>query len=280
LKRGNFTFSGDSNKIYSFSFYREFMRELIVVRNNEVFTTSQAIAKGVGHSHETVVRLIRNSSDLPQLMDLKSESLKTKGRTAEVFYLTEEQATLVVMLMKNSPVVRLFKSTLAKEFFKQRKIIHHLLLKQQNIEWLKKRQETKVMRRECTDVIQKFISYAKEQGSKSADHYYSNVSRMELTGLFLLEQKFPNARDVMNIRQLNVIEMADQIIANSLEDSMNKNIPYKECFQIAKERITTLASLMPKSPLPALLQKKEKINLDQFSSTPAPGAQQHLDTAI
>ena len=233
------------------------MRELVIVRNNEVFTTSQAIAKGVGHSHETVVRLIRNSSDLPQLQVLKSESLKTKGRTAEVFYLSEEQATLVVMLMKNSPVVRLFKSTLAKEFFKQRKMIQNLLVKKQNVEWLAKRNETKVMRRECTDIIQEFIEYAKDQGSKSADHYYSNFSRMEVTGLFIIEQKYPNARDVMSIRQLNLIEMADEAICISLKESMAKKTPYKECYQIAKERICLLASIFPKSPLPLLLSSEK-----------------------
>ena len=232
------------------------MNGLVFVKNNIAFTTSQMIANGVGHSHSTVLKLIRNSMDLDQLVDLKSRSLKTKGRDAEVFDLDEEQATLVVMLMKNTPIVRKFKSTLAKEFFKQRLMIQTLLNQQKDPERMIVRERTKVIRKECTDVIQQFVSYAKEQGSKSAEKYYMNLSRMELTGLFLIEQKFPNARDVMSIRQLNLIEMADEAIAISLSESMRDNIPYKECYQIAKERICMLARIFPPSPLPLLLESK------------------------
>ena len=67
------------------------MNGLVFVKNNVAFTTSQSIAVGVGHSHSTVLKLIRNSMDLDQLRDLKSRSLKTKGRDAEVFDLDEEQ---------------------------------------------------------------------------------------------------------------------------------------------------------------------------------------------
>lgn len=232
------------------------MNGLVFVKNNTAFTTSQMIANGVGHSHSTVLKLIRNSMDLDQLLDLKSRRLKTKGRDAEVFDLDEEQATLVVMLMKNTPIVRKFKSTLAKEFFRQRLIIQTLLNQQKDPERIIVRERTKVIRKECTDVIQKFVIYAKEQGSKSAEKYYMNFSRMELTGLFLIEQKFPNARDVMSIRQLNLIEMADEAVAISLQDSMSKNIHYKECYQIAKDRICMLAKIFPPSPLPLLIDSK------------------------
>lgn len=236
------------------------MSDLVIMENNEIFTTSQAIADGVGHGHSTVLKLIRNSTDLCQLRDLKSRSLKTKGRTGEVFYLDEEQATLVIMLMKNTSVVRQFKSTLAKEFFKQRRLLQALAIQKSNVEWMERRQETKIMRRELTDTIQEFIEYARAQGSKSADKYYMNFSRMELTGLFIIEQRYPNARDVMSVRQLNLIEMADQAIAISLRDSMEKEIPYKECYQIAKDKISLLVKIFPRSPLPQLLGCEEQEN--------------------
>ena len=234
------------------------MSVLVIMRNNEIFTTSQAISEGVGHSHSTVLKLIRNSMDLEQLRDLKSETLKTKGRDGEIFYLTEEQATLVITLMKNSPIVREFKSKLVKEFFKQRKLLQNLINQRTNAEWLEKRKETKVIRRECTDAIQKFVAYAESQGSQSASKYYMTLSKMELTGLFLMEQKYPNARDVMSMRQLNLIEMADEAIAIALEESMNLGLHYKECYIKAKEKIQLLAKIFPPSPLPVLLSHDNK----------------------
>lgn len=229
------------------------MKELVVVKGKEIFTTSLAISEGVNIAHQNVMALLKKYSNIEELSMFETGEVKTKGRPIVVAFLSELQATLLIVLMKNSPAVIGFKIKLTTAFFKQRRILQKILAQKQNEEWVIKRSESKVMRRESTDTIQDFIAYAKMQGSKSADKYYMNFSRMELTGLFLLEQKYPNARDVMSIRQLNLIEMADEAVSISLKDSMSKNIHYKECYQIAKDKICLLAKIFPKSPLPSLL---------------------------
>lgn len=232
------------------------MGELVIVNGKKIFTTSWIISENLNIQHESVIRLIKEYSNIEELSRLQIGELSTKGRPIKIFLLEELEAIILVSLMKNSPDVIVFKVNLAKAFIKYRNLAQQLLAQQKDAEWIVKRSETKVMRRECTDIIQKFIVYAKEQGSKSAEKYYMNFSRMELSGLFIIEQRFPNTRDVMSIRQLNLIEMADEAIAISLQDSMNKNIPYKECYQIAKERICMLAKIFPPSPLPLLLEQK------------------------
>lgn len=234
------------------------MGELVIVNGQSVFTTSWIISQNLNIQHESVVRLIKEYSSIDELSRLQIGELPTKGRPVKIFLFEEVQALILVSLMKNSPEVIKFKINLVKAFIKYRRIAQHTIIQKQNTEWIEKRQDTKAMRRECTDVIQEFIAYAKAQGSKSAEKYYMNFSRMELTGLFLIEQKFPNARDVMNIRQLHLIEMADEAVAISLKDSMSKNIPYKECYQIAKDRICLLAKIFPPSPLPLLLEKNHE----------------------
>ena len=229
------------------------MSELVVMHGKEIFTTSTIISENLNLQHDNVVALLKKYSNIDELALVQTEKLSTKGRALINYLLTEEQALILVSLMKNTPEVIKFKVGLVKAFIKYRKIASQLLIQKNNQDHIEKRQETKIMRRECTDIIQQFVAYAEAQGSQSASKYYMNLTRMELTGLFLIEQKFPNFRDVMNIKQLNLIEVADEVIANSLKDSMSKQIPYKECFQIAKECITRLASLMPKSPLPMML---------------------------
>lgn len=229
------------------------MGSLVFVKNNIPFTTSLEIAEGVNNSHTSVLKLIKSSLDLDTFFDLKSNKVKTKGAPVEVFSLTEEQATLLIALMKNTPIVRDFKNRLVREFFKQRKLLQKLLNQQSNAEWLSKRQETKAVRKECTDTIKKFVDYAISQGSQSASKYYVALSKMELSGLFLMEQKYPNARDVMSMRQLNLIEMADEAVATALEEAMNSGLHYKECYVKAKEKIQLLAKIFPPSPLPLLL---------------------------
>ena len=56
------------------------MNNLVFIEGNMIFTNSIEIAKGVNHSHASVLKLLRNSMDLYQLRDLKSRSLKTIGR--------------------------------------------------------------------------------------------------------------------------------------------------------------------------------------------------------
>ncbi len=232
------------------------MGELVIVNGVDIFTTSLIISENLNIKHDHLVKLLKVHSGIEELTAVQIQKVSTKGRAIVNYLFTEEQALILVSLMKNTSEVIKFKVNLVKAFLKYRKIAQQLTIQKQNIEWLEKRQETKVMRRECTDVIQRFVTYAKEQGSKSAEKYYMNFSRMELTGLFLLEQKFPNARDVMSIRQLNLIEMADEAVGISLQESMSKNIHYKECYQIAKDRICMLAKIFPPSPLPLLLESK------------------------
>ena len=227
--------------------------DLILIRKDELFTTTLAIAEGANIEHEHVVRLLKKYSYLEDLSRVENGEVRTKGRPIKIAYLTELQATLLIVLMKNSPEVIAFKTKLTKAFFKQRKMLQQLLIQKNNQDWIEKRQETKVMRRELTDMIQKFVLYAESQGSKSAPKYYMNISKMELTGLFLMEQKYPNARDVMSFRQLNLIEMADEAIARALDEAMNLGMHYKECYKFAKDRIELLAKIFPPSPLPLLL---------------------------
>ena len=49
-----------------------------------------------------------------------------------------------------------------------------------NRDWKKIRDECKEFRRIETDTIQRFVEYAKNQGSKSAGFYYKNICGNDL----------------------------------------------------------------------------------------------------
>ena len=224
---------------------------------NNVYTDSASLAIGLNMEHRSLVSLLKTHSEIKSFAEISTVKRRVWKKEVDVYLLTELQATLLIALMKNSPEVITFKIRLVEEFYRMRQVISTKAANEKNIEWMTTRKDSKIMRRECTDIIQKFVAYAEAQGSQSASKYYMNFSRMELTGLFILEQKYPNARDVMSIRQLRLVEMADEAIAISLQDSMEKNIPYKECFKIAKDKVCALAAIFPRSPLPLLLEKGE-----------------------
>jgi hypothetical protein len=226
------------------------MNELIIVKGNYLFTDSFAISIRVNMDHSSVVRLLLQHKDEDIFIGIVTQQRKTKRKLATVYLLDELQATFLITLMQNSREVIDFKKKLTKAFFKQRKALMMLLTQKQNAEWLAARDNGKVRRLEETDIIKKFVNYAADQGSKSAHQYYTNITKMENKALFFVEQRYPNLRDLMNPKQLNLIEMADRAIGIALEDGMNDKLHYKDIYLKAKEKIEALAKIFPRTPIP------------------------------
>lgn len=226
--------------------------KLVVLHNNEPMTTSLIVASGTKNQHKNVMGLIRiYKPDLEEFGEVAFETrLNKQGSPTEYAILNEPQTTLIITYMKNTKVVREFKKNLVKEFFRMRKLLLESSSRKDTPEWIKARQAGKVARRLETDVLKQFIEYARQQGSTNADRYYANISKMENAALFLIEEKFPNLREVLTAQQLNWIQTADTVVIKALQDGMSQGLPYKGIYQLAKRRVETFAGIIPKSSVP------------------------------
>ena len=114
----------------------------------------------------------------------------------------------------------------------------------------KARLDGKVYRRKETDTIKAFIELAKQQGaSDGINHLYSTLTSMENKALFILEQKYPNVRDVLNTGQLMQVCVADQIVEKTYAEAVDANMHYKDAYKLAKQRIEEYAAIVGKSPI-------------------------------
>ena len=105
-------------------------------------------------------------------------------------------------------------------------------------QWSLARAEGKISRRLETDIIKAFVSYAKGQGSQSAEMYYVNFSKMVNAALLDIAGKTPiNLRDSLNTIQLHSISVAESIVARTLVEWMNRQLFYKEVYQLTKGRL-------------------------------------------
>jgi phage regulator Rha-like protein len=231
---------------------------LVFVKGTELFTSSSEIAKGVGHTHASVVKMINSAGDLEIFSALKAEKIHTKGRPSDVFNLNEEQATLLIALMRNTPVVRQFKQTLVREFFKQRRFIARVAADKNSASYLLIRDESKEVRLEETDWIKVFVNYAVSQGSKNSMRYYSNISTMENKALFFLDQKVKNVRELLDMRQLSIIKVADLAVIEAIKEGIEQGLHYKLIFNLMKERVETISKILPKSPVAYLLSNQKE----------------------
>lgn len=229
------------------------MDKLVKVVNDVPVVSTLDMYRGLKVDHRTIIKLIKKyETDFQDIRTFGFEILKSGGRPTPYCYLDEEQVTFLITLMRNSDVVVPFKRRLTKEFYRLKKTLAALAAQQQNAQWLETRNIGKAKRRIETDTVQRFVAYAVAQGSKNAQHYYENISKMENKALFLVEQKYKNIRDILDISQLYIVSCADGIVTKALEDGMARNLNYKEIYLLAKTRIETFAEVHGKTIIPSI----------------------------
>ena len=234
------------------------MNDLIKIINDVPVISTVEIAKGFEVEHFAVLRLVKKyESEFQGIRTFDFKSQKSGGRPTMFCLLDEEQTTFLVTLMRNSDIVIGFKLKLTREFYRMKKLLSDLASQQQNSQWLDQRKAGIPVRRIETDIIQRFVRYATDQGSINAKMYYANISKMQNKALFFIEQKFKNIRDILNLEQLSTVVSADKIVTKALEDGMEKEIPYREIYQLAKTRIEMFAEIHGKTLIPNLSGQKQ-----------------------
>lgn len=117
------------------------MSDLVLLHHNEPMTTSLAIAACTENEHGSVILLVRKFlNELEEFGEVNFQTAKPgnsrfeianrvfeiencrseKGRQTEFAFLNEQQSTLLVTFMRNSPVVIEFKKALVRAFFAMR----------------------------------------------------------------------------------------------------------------------------------------------------------------
>lgn len=99
--------------------------------------------------------------------------------------------------------------------------------------WLGIRKETKQVRKNETDMIQKFVDYAISQGSTHANTYYTHLTNLanKRCGIGSGERDESDQKKLLRLKSL------ETLIDMRLETLMNNNVPYKEAFADVKGMI-------------------------------------------
>lgn len=206
------------------------MNELVMLRGNDIFTNSLVISMGTGVRHDKVKESIRKHKDRVEKFGRLSPPHKgesTGGRPEEIYQLNEQQATFIITLMKNTEKVLDFKEELVRQFYSMRRFI----LERQSQTWVETRQIGKLTRKSETDVIQKLVEYANQQGSEHSDKLYITYSKLanKIAGI--------GKRDEASVMQLNNLTLIENIILNCIQVGMAMDKHYKDIYQDCKRRL-------------------------------------------
>ena len=235
------------------------IKPIVGVNDNIITTTSMNIAEVFGKRHDHVLRAldklvedIKNSGEdhLPNFGETVFSRKNPSGGApieSRMFNVTRDGFTLLVMGFTGEKALK-FKLAYIKAF----NMMERELLKQKdNLEWKQARQQSKTVRRDVTDTIKRFVEYATLQGSKSAEMYYGNITKMEYKALGLIvnsEKQKASFRDTLDLMDLCFLQVAEQIAKQSLEAGMERGSYYKDIYVFAKERVMAYAETV-KLPL-------------------------------
>lgn len=208
-------------------------------KNNNIVVDSRQVAQMVGKRHKNLIRdidkynMILTSSNLsPLTFFIESTYKDEKGEIRPCYLLTKKGCDMVANKLIGEKGV-LFTANYINAFYE----MECLLLQKQTQDWQTARQLGKLTRRSETDVIKEFIEYAKQQGSKNADKYYINFSKLanKIAGV--------DGRELASARQLSNLDLVENILLNCIKEGIAKNLTYKAIYQFCKDRLENVARL-------------------------------------
>lgn len=190
--------------------------------------SSREIAELTNKRHDHVVRDILkmlNSLDLdaPNFGDIYFD---TQGRKQAEYHLNQE---LTITLISGYSVK--LRHAIVKRWME---------LEKQAVAVKSLRLDGKEVRKLETDAIKDLVEYAEASGSKSANMYYANITRMTNSILGIKSGQ----RDNLTVKQLDQVRIAETMVKMAISDGLEQSIPYKEIYKLCKDRVSSIAKVL------------------------------------
>ncbi len=209
------------------------MNELVYLKNEQALTDSLMVAEMFGKRHDHVlVKIAKILNDSPENSGQcfhKTRYKDASGKWNTKYLINRDGFTFLVMGFTGKKADE-WKWKYIDAFNQMEKI----LTEKQTSVWLETRQQGKLIRKGETDVLQKLVEYAREQGSGHADMLYMTYTKLanRMAGI--------TTRDSATNSQLNELSTMERIIAKVVLDEMAKGIHYKQIYKDCKERMETV----------------------------------------
>ena len=241
-----------TKKVSNIPVVREDVQSLsrgLTIKENTVYITSRMVADKFGKAHRTVLQNIyslRDTND-KEVREFNRSNYKLvtyrddKQREYPEFLMTRDGFSLLAMGFTGTEVVK-WKIKYIAAFNYMEETLRKVHTNTENPEWLEKRAESKIVRKDFTATIKKFIEYAKAQGSQNADRYYIHYTKMSYGILDMLAEEtrmvFHNFRDNLEIQGLSSIVLAENAAVHWLEKGMAMGMEYHDIFYFVKEKVS------------------------------------------
>jgi len=221
--------------------------DLVEVKKDEIYCDSHLVARKFNQPHKEVVKRIKKlEEDLSKLRGVSNapktiiENREYRSQKYVSYLMNREFFSLLVMRFKGIKALE-WQVKFNDAFYQMEKRIFQLEKNQQDVFWIETRKQSKIGRKEETDIIKDFVEYATKQGSTKSQFYYKHITNATYKALGLISQKKPKLRDSMDIYEISELLLAERIAKESMKRYMDLGRNYKDIYESVKLDLISFA---------------------------------------
>ena len=206
--------------------------------NNQICVDTRDLAKEFGREHKSVLRTLDDliADGTISRHEFEPRTYKKRGKEYRCFELNKA-GFLKAMPFIGGRKSREGQRRLVDAFLELEAKLNRQSKEREKLACQIARLSGKDSRAILVDAIQKFIVYAKNQGSGKAEMYFVNITKAAYNTLLIIEPKATQVRELLTAIQLSQLSTIELTAAQVLTDGLNSGLPYKEIYQNLKNML-------------------------------------------
>ena len=210
---------------------------------NQICVDSRDIAKEFGREHKSVLRTIDDliADGTISRHEFVPRNYKKRGKEYRHFELNKA-GFLKAMPFIGGRKSREGQRRFVDEFLRIEAALDRQLKERATLAFQVARLSGKDSRGILTDEIQKFVAYAKEQGSSNADWYFPSITNAVQKSILVIEPHFTEVRKLLTTIQLANLSLIELTAAQVLAEGMAAKLPYKDIYQTMKKTLDSFVT--------------------------------------
>ena len=201
------------------------MKKLVFIENDQALTTSLKVAEVFEKEHKNVLADIRGilAAENSAAKFFEKSTFENRGKLYPMYFINRDGFTLLAMGFTGQKALK-FKLAYIDAFNKMEEKIKALLAEGKDTFWFKTREQGKLTRKSETSIIKDFIAYAKHQGFSGEDKFF--YRQFSIWANIIAGLPLRNGRNNASVRQLNMVDLAENGIKNILINGMADGLHY------------------------------------------------------
>lgn len=232
------------------------MEDLVTVRRNEPVCTSLDVAEHFRKRHKYVLEKIEQILKESQPADFsarcfrKAAYIDAKGEARPMYYMNRDGFSVLVMGFTGKEALE-WKWKYIAEFNRMEQTIKE----HSSAEWVEAREQSKIGRKEATEVYKGFVDYAEASGSRNAKMYYKHFTVLAHNIVGITD------RDQASAIQLCQLVQVEQMISLLTSEKTKEGKEYHQVFREVKAEMEEYAKMSRFKEIQNVWNNKRRVEI-------------------